>query len=233
MGLEKKLVKLRNEKGLSQKDMAEVLGVHINTYSRVERGISKPGAALVSALARFYGKDEAYFSDEPKAEPGPVKEEEPVKAEEPEKPGKAEDTEEPVKAKEEPALKEAGNEVITEKPSEAEKAPKQKKGSRAGAGSRSKKEKKPAKDRKSGREKVKASEQKEANEQETAGGVSAGADNISIELQYMGKAIPYADIINRAREAAGKSRGGLNIYIKPEENRVYYVAGKNVGSFEI
>ena len=54
---------------------------------------------------------------------------------------------------------------------------------------------------------------------------------ITAELQYAGKAIPISDIIDRAKEACGN--GDLNIYIKPEENKVYYVSGDTVGSFEI
>ena len=54
---------------------------------------------------------------------------------------------------------------------------------------------------------------------------------VTTELQYAGKAVPLSDIIDRAKEACGN--GAVNIYIKPEENRVYYVSGDNVGSFEI
>ena len=54
---------------------------------------------------------------------------------------------------------------------------------------------------------------------------------ITAELQYSGKAIPISDIIDRAKEACGN--GDVNIYIKPEESRVYYVSGDVIGSFEI
>ena len=54
---------------------------------------------------------------------------------------------------------------------------------------------------------------------------------ITTELQYAGKAIPISNIIDRAKEACGN--GDVNIYIKPEENRVYYVSGDVIGSFEI
>ena len=54
---------------------------------------------------------------------------------------------------------------------------------------------------------------------------------ITTELQYAGKAIPLSDIIDRAKEAC--VNGDVNIYIKPEENRVYYVSGDVIGSFEI
>ncbi len=59
----------------------------------------------------------------------------------------------------------------------------------------------------------------------------ARKSTITAELQYSGKAIPISDIIDRAKEACGN--GDVNIYIKPEENRVYYVSGDTIGSFEI
>ncbi len=61
----------------------------------------------------------------------------------------------------------------------------------------------------------------------------AAADYSTIELQYAGKAIPMSDIVSRAKEACGNKAGKLDIYVKPEENRVYYVCDGNVGSFEI
>ena len=54
----------------------------------------------------------------------------------------------------------------------------------------------------------------------------------NIELQYAGKAIPYDEIVKKAKEATG-GKDNINIYIKPEENRAYYVAGNDVGSFEL
>ena len=58
------------------------------------------------------------------------------------------------------------------------------------------------------------------------------ASPIKIELQYAGKSISYDDILAAANKFTGKD-GSLNLYIKPEENRVYYVNDKTTGSFEI
>ena len=58
------------------------------------------------------------------------------------------------------------------------------------------------------------------------------ASQVKIELQYAGKSISYDDILAAAKKYAGKD-GSLNLYIKPEENRVYYVNDKTTGSFEI
>ena len=60
----------------------------------------------------------------------------------------------------------------------------------------------------------------------------ARKSTITAELQYSGKAIPISEIYSRAKEACGND-SDINIYIKPEENRVYYVSDGNVGSFEI
>ena len=57
--------------------------------------------------------------------------------------------------------------------------------------------------------------------------------DVFFELQYAGKAISYTEIVNRAREACGGKQEKLDIYVKPEENKVYYVSGDSAGSFEI
>ena len=56
---------------------------------------------------------------------------------------------------------------------------------------------------------------------------------IHAELQYAGKAIPISEIVDRAKDACGNKADKLDIYIKPEESRVYFVSDGNVGSFEI
>ena len=61
-----------------------------------------------------------------------------------------------------------------------------------------------------------------------------------IELQYAEKNISYDDIVKNAKEFWTLELGNkaedlksLDLYVKPEENRVYYVAnGKETGSFE-
>ncbi|MBQ1457543.1 MAG: hypothetical protein IIZ20_03490 [Butyrivibrio sp.] len=62
-----------------------------------------------------------------------------------------------------------------------------------------------------------------------------------IELQYAEKNISYDDIVKNAKEFWTLELGNkaedlksLDLYVKPEENRVYYVAnGKETGSFEL
>ena len=56
---------------------------------------------------------------------------------------------------------------------------------------------------------------------------------VTIKFQYAGKAVSLSDIIDRAKEACGDKAVDLNIYIKPEENRVYFVSGNYTGNFEM
>ena len=56
---------------------------------------------------------------------------------------------------------------------------------------------------------------------------------VIVEFQYGKEAITLSEIIERAKKACGNKAGTLNIYIKPEENRVYFASGASAGSFEI
>ena len=56
---------------------------------------------------------------------------------------------------------------------------------------------------------------------------------VIVEFQYSKEAITLSEIIERAKKACGNKAGTLNIYIKPEENRVYFASGDSAGSFEI
>lgn len=61
------LKKLRTEKGLSQKDVANALSIDRTTYAKWETGDSKP-SRLLPQLARFYGVSADYIlghSEEP------------------------------------------------------------------------------------------------------------------------------------------------------------------------
>ena len=51
---------------------------------------------------------------------------------------------------------------------------------------------------------------------------------VQAELQYGEGAVSLDTVIAKAREI-----GATNIYIKPEENAVYYVAGEKTGSFDL
>ena len=51
---------------------------------------------------------------------------------------------------------------------------------------------------------------------------------VQVELQYGEYAVNLDNVLAKAREV-----GAANIYIKPEENAVYYVAGEESGSLDL
>lgn len=53
-------------------------------------------------------------------------------------------------------------------------------------------------------------------------------------IQYQGSELSYADLIERAKAEAGvKSPKSVNLYVKPEENMVYFVVDDNEGGFAL
>ena len=60
--------------------------------------------------------------------------------------------------------------------------------------------------------------------------VTAVAAPIRMELQFGDKSVDMDAIAAKARELDGAI---TNLYVKPEENTVYYVAGEKSGSFEL
>ncbi len=51
-------------------------------------------------------------------------------------------------------------------------------------------------------------------------------------IQYQGAELSYSDLIERAKSDAGvKSPKSVNLYVKPEDNMVYYVVDEKVGGF--
>ena len=56
----------------------------------------------------------------------------------------------------------------------------------------------------------------------------------NVFVQYMGSEITSADLIAKAKELSGvASPKTVNVYVKPEENKVYYVVDNNAGSFDL
>jgi hypothetical protein len=69
-------------------------------------------------------------------------------------------------------------------------------------------------------------------EKKTAAKKTAVSENVF--LQYLGSEITSADLIAKAKKASGvKSPKTVNVYVKPEENKVYYVVDNNAGSFDL
>jgi transcriptional regulator with XRE-family HTH domain len=54
MSLAKKIVQLRKERNLTQKELASIVGVHFSHMSRYERGISLPSIDVVKKLAQMF-----------------------------------------------------------------------------------------------------------------------------------------------------------------------------------
>ena len=55
------LRELRNEKKVTQSDMANLLGLTTNAYQSYERGTSEPGCKALRILADFYGVSTDYI----------------------------------------------------------------------------------------------------------------------------------------------------------------------------
>lgn len=55
MTFPEKLVALRNQKGILQKDLVSELGFCLHTYQRFEYGLQEPRMSTLVALADFYG----------------------------------------------------------------------------------------------------------------------------------------------------------------------------------
>lgn len=63
----------------------------------------------------------------------------------------------------------------------------------------------------------------------------AGKVNAKIELQFADKAIGEEQLVSLAKKAYGKKDiKNLDIYVKPEESKAYYVVNNDVtGSFDL
>ncbi len=59
--------------------------------------------------------------------------------------------------------------------------------------------------------------------------------NTKIELQFGDKAVNEEQLVSKAKEAYGKKDiKNLDIYVKPEENKAYYVVNNDItGSFDL
>lgn len=60
----KKLRNLRNEKGVTQQELAEALDVNRMTIVQWEKGASKPNYVILGKLADFFSVDVKYFYEE-------------------------------------------------------------------------------------------------------------------------------------------------------------------------
>ncbi len=72
MKFNKKLVTLRKQKGWSQQDLCDQIGVHIAHLSRLENGKSQPSVELLRKIAQAFGVTMDYLVDEEAEEASPV-----------------------------------------------------------------------------------------------------------------------------------------------------------------
>ena len=59
--LGKRLKELREERGLTQKEVAEALGLHSVTYLHYEKDQREPPLAVLAEMAKFYGTTTDYL----------------------------------------------------------------------------------------------------------------------------------------------------------------------------
>lgn len=62
----------------------------------------------------------------------------------------------------------------------------------------------------------------------------AKASKATVFIQYAGIQATADELVEKAKEVSGvKSPKSINVYVKPEENKVYYVVDDNAGDFEL
>ena len=72
MKFNEKLVRMRNERGWSQTELGERVGVHIAHLSRLENGKSQPSVDMLWKIAKAFGVSMDYFMDEHADEAVPI-----------------------------------------------------------------------------------------------------------------------------------------------------------------
>ena len=56
----------------------------------------------------------------------------------------------------------------------------------------------------------------------------------NVYVQYQGVEVTSAGLIERAKKESGvKSPKKVDVYVKPEDNKVYYVVDNNAGQFDL
>ena len=60
----KRIKDLREDKDISQREVAEALGLYTTTYARYERGEQEPPLCVAVALAKFYNVSLDYLAGE-------------------------------------------------------------------------------------------------------------------------------------------------------------------------
>ena len=251
MTVQEKLKKLRREKHFSDKDVAEILGMKLNSYSRLEHGIGKIGSFLKNKLGLLYDKDPDYFVDDPEIAPEDDRTSETIveSVSEPEIADEiiAEPISEPeiadkIISEPEPVFEpEVADEIIAEPEPAAESdddtpsAPQPEKTDEIPSENESVPEPEITEDVPSEPDPdIELKPNQEVVTVETGHPATEGKQpDVTIEFQYAGKAVLLSEIIDRTKEACGNNADKIDIYIKPEDDRVYFVHNGKTGDFEI
>ena len=59
--MKEKLKQLRKEMGVSQKIVAEALGITLSAYSNYEQGIREPNLQILASICKFYDVSADYL----------------------------------------------------------------------------------------------------------------------------------------------------------------------------
>lgn len=80
-----------------------------------------------------------------------------------------------------------------------------------------------------------AAAKKPAEKKETAAKTSRkSAAKTNIFIQYLGAEVSSADLVEKAKADSGvEAPKTVNIYVKPEENMVYYVVDDKAGEYQL
>ena len=253
--LSEKIKELRKAKGMTQAELAKELGVKTGTISNYETGKSVPSEANLKKLSEVLGEELVADEKKPKEaktekKAAPQKKKETKKApaagkkEEPKETPAAEKKEEPkaapVKEAKEPVKEEKKEEVKEEKQSgKAEAVPVPEPAAKS--------EEKPAKEAapkkavttKTGGKKAAAKDPaKEVAEKVRKGrkaaetlkkAAKAIAPIVAVQA-LMGGTIVMEEVIKKVKAVAPDVE---HIYVKPEENKAYWVSKKSVGSVDL
>ncbi|MDI6871196.1 MAG: helix-turn-helix transcriptional regulator [Bacillota bacterium] len=69
--MRKALIETRRRAGLSQKDVAEAVGISRSFYTLIERGTRNPSLPVALRIARFFGADTRQLFCQSAARPAP------------------------------------------------------------------------------------------------------------------------------------------------------------------
>ena len=84
-------------------------------------------------------------------------------------------------------------------------------------------------------EDISSPEDKKSQKKSTAKKTTTKKEAVEVVyVQYLGSQISSAELIAKAKAESGiKNPKTVNVYVKPEDNKVYYVVDNNAGDFDL